>query len=128
MNNVDVRENVAYLSITIPLEVLEQARNFFDSTVAISHFLKKQVQIKAAIEKVQSASYQAGLKNKYEIFSRLVVSNFDLFTAQGALPRTAIRQTRDLLNSRGDDLTCSIVELIVRKAGRLSKRRKVPDS
>lgn len=120
-----MRRNVAYLSITIPLEILDQVRNFFDSSIAISSYLKKQVQIRAAVEKVQSASYQAELKRKGLIFSALVISNFDLFTSQGASPRTAIKQTRDLLNSRGEDLTCSIIELIVRKAGRLSKRRKI---
>lgn len=122
-----MRSNVAHLSITIPLEILEQVRNFFDSSIAISGYLKKQVQYRAATEKVQSASYQAELKKKSLIFSTLILSNFDLFISQGASPRIAIKQTRDLLNSRGHDLTCAMIELFVRKSGRLSKRRKSQD-
>lgn len=80
------------------------------------------------MEKVRSASYQADLHKKFEIYSTLIVSNFDLFISQGASPRTAIKQTRDLLNSRGEDLTCSMVELVVRDAGRLSKRRKTEET
>lgn len=126
INSIDVSSNVAYLSISIPLEILEQVRNFFDSSIAISGYLKKQVHYRAAVERVQSSSYQADLKKKFSTFSSLVLSNFDLFIKQGAAsPRIAIKQTRDLLNSRGEDLTCSMVELIVRDSGRLSKRRKI---
>lgn len=123
-----MQSGIAYLSITIPLDILDQVRNFFDSSIAISSYLKKQVQIRLAMEKVNSAAYREDIKKKGLIFSELILSNFDLFTSQGSSPRIAIRQTRDLLNSRGEDLTCSIVELVVRKAGRLSKRKKVENT
>lgn len=124
MQSVEVDGDIAYMTFAVPLVLLDDFKVFFESVASIAKYAKWQLKIKCAEQKVRDAAYVAEQKKQYELFSDYVVSTFDSFTATGSSPRQAIRETRDCINRTGQrEVTCSTVEIIVRQAGCLSKRK-----
>jgi hypothetical protein len=128
MHSVEVDGNIAYLTFAVPLVLLDDVKKFFESVFSIAKYAKWQLKIKQAEQKARDAEHVAEQRRQYERFVEYVVSMFDSFTATGSDPRQAIRETRDCINRTGQRVvTCSTVEIIVRQAGCLSKRKgRVP--
>jgi hypothetical protein len=115
------------LTIIIPETLLPSFQDFLQSTLSISRYIKTQINVQKAIQKTRDVSYQEEQRKSFEKYSARIISQFDKLIESGLPVRQAIRQTKEVLNNAGSNLTCYTIELIVREAGRLSKRKKKPE-
>ena len=111
------------MTITIPVSLLKSFQSIFDSFLDISNYLKRQIRISQAAEHSRSATRQAEQKLNFQKLSSKIVKKFDVSITAGLSTRQAIRQTQEEMKKSGSLLNCYQIELIVRQAGRLSKRR-----
>lgn len=91
--------------------------------LSISRYIKTRVSVEKAIQKARDVSFQENQRKSFEKYSARIVSQFDKFIESGLPARQAIRETKKVLNEGGSDLTCYTIELIVREAGRLAKKK-----
>jgi hypothetical protein len=112
------------LTIIIPETLLPSFQDFLQSALSISRYIKTQINVQKAIQKASDESYQIEQQKHFEKYSASVLSKFDKFIESGLPVRQAIRQTKEVLNQGGFDLTCSLIELMARSTGRLSKRKE----
>jgi hypothetical protein len=124
IHSVKVRGNSAYLTIIIPETLLPTFQDFLQSALSISRYIQTRITVEKAIQKARDVSVEGESRKRFEKQSEIIVSKFDSFVESGLPARQAIRQTKEVLNNGGYELTCYMVELIVRDAGRLSKRKK----
>ena len=112
------------MTIIIPETLLPTFQDFLQSTLSISRYIQTRINVEKAIQKTRDVSFQEEQRKRFEKFSASILSQFDKFIESGLPVRQAIRQTKAFLNNGGSDLTCYTIELIVREAGRLSKRKE----
>lgn len=112
------------MTIIIPSELLTDFQDFLRSTLSISQYVKTQARVKKAIQKARDLSYQEEQQKQFEKYSSSILSKFDSFVKSGRSTREAIRETKAFFNKKEKYLTCYTIELIVRDAGRLSKRQR----
>lgn len=120
---VECRDGNAYLTVIVPVYTLQSFQDFLSSMLSLSRHFKTQLNVQMAMERARSAEFQEMLDKQFQSLTERVLSEFDKQRKKGNTDRHAIRNTRDNLNQRGDNLTCYTVELIVRGTGRLSRKK-----
>jgi len=120
---VEVRGNLANLTITIPVSLIQSFQSLFNSFLEISNHVKRQLHISQAIDRSRSAVQMAEQKINFQKLLSKVVKKYDAAFLSGLTSRQAIRKTQIEMKEIGSTLNCYQIELIVRQAGRLSKRR-----
>lgn len=121
IDSVQYKDGVAILTLSIPEALFRPFQDFLRSTLHISQYAQTRARVAKATEKSQSAIEQQRRRAEFDRFSSLVVSVFDIYLCPDLTVYHIIRKTRDHLRESGHCIDCYSVELIVRKAGRLSR-------
>jgi len=117
------------VQFSLPTQFVEVLPALFESMHGFSRMLKSRTSISVAASRAVDPVEIERRKKEHERFESYVVSKYDTFIAGGLSQREAIRSTRDALRKSGHEAMCAYsVELIVRSAGRLSKRKNKSNS
>lgn len=117
------------VQFSLPSQFVDVLPALFGSMHGFSRLMKTRSRVAIASARAADPAYIELLKKEHERFSSYVVSKYDSFVAGGASQREAIRLTREALKKSGHEaMTSYSVELIVRSAGRLSKRKNKSNS
>lgn len=112
------------VQFNLPAQFVEVLPALFESMHGFSRLMKTRSRVVLASARVSDPVEIERRKKEQERFESYVVSKYDIFVSGGLSQREAIRSTRDALRKSGHEGMCAYsVELIIRSAGRLSKRK-----
>lgn len=110
------------LSVSVPLDLLESIPPLLDSLSRIFSHARHRGRVVSASARVWSPEQVEARKRFCSARDSSILAVYDRFCSSGLSSRASFNATKTHFNKRGDDLTCYVVELVARRAGRLSKK------
>lgn len=118
---IDQQRGHALITLAIPEETLPLMRDLLQDGITLINSLIRKARFQKALDRVHDPVEVDKREDDYRKFSEGILAKFDAFVAAGSTPREAIRRTKSTWNKNGGAITCQMIELVVRNAGRLRK-------
>lgn len=112
------------LVVTVPADLLEQIPPFLNSLSSFFAHSRNRGRIAAAVSRVNDPVEIEKRQRSAAAYDALILKEFDKQISSGLNHRESFNAVKSSFSKRGLEITCYTVELIARKNGRLSKRRK----
>lgn len=112
-----------FLTLSVREEVSPMVMNMLEDGVSLLRWIITQNRTQRAIVRAHDPAEKEKRDEQFRKYSDSILKVYDAFVASGLPTREARKKTKEHMNKRGSDLTCHMIELMVRERNRLRRKK-----
>lgn len=121
-DKVRVKGETAHVTMTLPFAALSMLQDFLGSAAALSSFVSTKAVHNKALSRQKDAEAAPDREKEYRVFVEKVMESYRKHSGPGVTFRAAVLLTKDELVSRGQEITCGMIEIIVKDEAKKIRR------
>lgn len=121
VSEISLRDDRVYICLSVPAEAYSQIPKFLDCLDFFYRLSSRQIKVQAALDRAIDPVAIEQRATSFKSYCDDIFLLYDDLISKGSSPREAYKKVKIYSEQRGKYITCTSIEMLIRKSGRLRK-------